>query len=427
MRILYTFLYVIFLPILSLIHYRRAKKTLHWRELFWTRWGVYTEKPVTQGIWLHAASMGEALGLEPLIQQLLLAYPNKTFVVTSFTDAGLAYQQKRWAGETRIQVYYLPYDLPFLTRRFFSMLKPVLGVIMETELWPNLLCAAQRASVPLVMVNARLSDRSFKHYAYFPSLMRRVLSYVTVLVCRTAEDLARFEALGAQKNRLVLGGDIKYNRSLSAEVKAEAAALRKAYGDDRFIWVCVSTHPGEDDIIFSAFEEWHRAHPNTLLVIAPRHPKRFDGVAALCDQHKLSYVRRTEKTIPTKDTSVVIGDTMGEALMFLGLSDIAFVGGSLVTVGGHNLLEPARWGVPIITGQHLNNVKETRDGLLALSVEDYSPLMQATDACSLLRILQVLYADQNLRLCLGKLARDFAERPSDALTTCLEIVDQQLS
>ncbi|MBV1930805.1 MAG: lipid IV(A) 3-deoxy-D-manno-octulosonic acid transferase [Porticoccaceae bacterium] len=369
-RLFYTLLLYLLTPlILTRLLWRSRRAPAYarrWRE----RFGFVPTIPEKQYvIWVHAVSVGETLAAVPLIKSLQAKYPQTQLVVTTTTPTGSEQVSKVFG--TSVYHVYAPYDLPDVLARFFLRIKPSMLIIMETELWPNLISKCRNASVPVVVANARLSEKSAAGYQKVAWLTREMLADINLIAAQTEADGERFVSLGLARDNLSISGNIKFDLDLSEPVRDQAAVFKVQWqnGADRPVWLAASTHQGEDELVLDAFAKVIEEQPNTLLVLVPRHPERFDDVASLSVTRGFSVARRSEMNSPDSDpiyrnTQVLIGDTMGELLAFCGASDLAFIGGSLVPVGGHNLIEPAAWGIPIVTGPHLFNFAEVANKLV---------------------------------------------------------------
>lgn len=352
MRILYTFCFYCLLHVVLLRLWWRGRRAPEYRLRWAERFGFFA--PVAPGgIWVHAVSLGETIAALPLIKALQSRYPERLITVTTTTPTGSA--RVRAALGDSVHHVYAPYDLPDCLGRFLRRVQPALCLIMETELWPNTLAACRRQGVPVMLVNARLSERSARGYARFEGLTRGMLGALRGIAAQTEADAERFARLGAVPEQLTVTGSIKFDVALDSALIEQAAALREALGAPRPVVIAASTHRGEDEIILAAFASMRARLPDALLMLVPRHPERFDEVAALIEQHGLNCARRSALQRVDADTSVYLGDTLGELLLLYGAADVAFVGGSLVEVGGHNLLEPAALGVPLLSGPYLHN------------------------------------------------------------------------
>ena len=314
--------------------------------------------------WLHAVSVGEVITATPLVEGLRRRYPSLPLVVTTVTDTGAKVARERFRDEATHR--YLPIDLPGPVRRAITAVDPAFVICMETELWPNLLRGLARRSVPVMIANGRLSDRSFRRYQLVRGLMREVLDDVTVFAMRSPEDARRIIALGARPERVFVTGNIKHE--VGAEENAGAAELwRRLLGltNDRPTWVAGSTHRGEEEAVLAAHAEACRRFPDLALVLAPRHPERVPEVAALIRSRGWTALRRSE--LPQRGTAratrfpIIVLDTVGELAQLYAVADIVFVGGSLVKAGGHNLLEAAARGKPLLTGPHTENFRDAAE------------------------------------------------------------------
>ena len=360
-------------------------------------------------LWVHAASVGEVITAAPVIQQLLADYPSHTIIVTTMTATG-AERVKSLFGDTVIH-HFLPIDFPGAMKRFVRSLTPELLVLAETELWPNMLYAASEHNVPVVMINARLSDKAYSRYRRFQQLTRDMLIRINWIAAKSGEDAKRFRSLGVPPKRLSVAGALKFDLTVSEEQRQKGAALRTLIGQ-RPVWIAASTHDGEEHAALTAHAQLLKVKPDALLILVPRHPQRFDDVASECLEAFPSAVARRSHDEPiTGATRVYLGDTMGELMALYAASDLAFVGGTLVPIGGHNLLEPAALGVPVISGPHLNNLQEIADVM-----EEHQARREVNDATTLGHVLIELFVDANARHWLGDAGLRVVERNRGAST-----------
>ncbi|MFA0712150.1 lipid IV(A) 3-deoxy-D-manno-octulosonic acid transferase [Vibrio splendidus] len=377
-RILYTAVLTLAAPILLFGLYKnkpnKPKFGARWKEHF-----GFTPKLVSDvsPIWIHAVSVGESIAAVPLIKELKKQAPNQPILVTTTTSTGAEQIEK--LGDL-VEHRYMPIDFSFAVKGFLKAIKPTQMLIIETELWPNTLNVVHNARIPITVVNARLSEKSCNNYAKVQPLFNLLHPCLTKILCQTESDAARFECLGVDKNKLAITGSIKFDIQISDEVREKGKALRAELGANRPVWIAASTHKGEDEQVLDAHQKVLEAHPNALLIIVPRHPERFDRVFELCQAQGFETVRRTSQSSQSESTQVYLGDTMGEMLILIGAADICFMGGSLIgdKVGGHNVLEPAALGVPVITGPSYYNFTEivvmlqNKKGIVVLDSGDLS-------------------------------------------------------
>jgi 3-deoxy-D-manno-octulosonic-acid transferase len=322
-----------------------------------------------------------------MIRALLARYPQLPITVTCMTPTGSERIQAMFANEPRIQHCYLPYDLPCAAARFLDRAKPRLAVIMETELWPNHIHQCAKRGIPVALANARLSERSARGYARFARLTRPMLEDMSLLAVQTAAEAERFLSLGARPEAVQVTGSIKFDLTIDPQLLVRASELRQQWrAVERPVWIAASTHEGEDEVVLNAHRQLLASHPDALLIVVPRHPERFNSVFELCRVHGFETIRRSTGEPVTSSTSVLLGDTMGELLFLYALADSAFVGGSLVSNGGHNLLEPAALAKPVLSGPHLFNFLE-----IAAMLREAGALQEVDDAEGLAVAVQRLF------------------------------------
>lgn len=349
MRLVYNTLIYLAAPVALLLQLWRGVHDPSYRRGFSQRLGFGPALP-PGSIWVHAVSVGEVQAAEPLVRALLARHPEHTLVLTTVTPTGLA--RARMLFGTQVELRYVPIDLPGAVRRFFDRVRPCIALILETELWPNLYAECGRRDVPLVLASARISPRSVGRYRRLVSLFRETLSHGIVIAAQSEEDAARFCSIGAAPERTHVIGNIKFDFQPPADVEARGNEWRKANAEGRPVWVAGSTHAGEEELVLDAHQAVCGAHPDALLLLVPRHPNRFDEVASLLERRGEAWQRRSSGERVAGATRVLLGDSMGELMMFYAAADLAFVAGSLVPIGGHNLLEPASIGRAVVTGPH---------------------------------------------------------------------------
>ena len=366
--------------------------------------------------WLHAVSLGEMSAAAPLVRALSARYPESALVLTTATPTGRARARSLFGDE--VDVRYLPYDMPGAVTRFLERIRPRLALIMETEIWPNLYVECERRGVPLVLASARLSARSVRRYQRFGGLFRGIFSASSLIAAQTAVDAERFVAIGAQSARTRVVGNIKFDVELGAGLLERGRELRSSFGDARPVWVAGSTHAGEEEQVLAAHADLRRADPTALLLLVPRHPDRFEAVADLLNARDMPFTRRSGGANPDAATAVVLVDTVGELAALYASADVAFVGGSLVPIGGHNLLEPAALGVPVLTGPSHANGRDIAQLLLARGAA-----LQVADARELAAALSRLLRDSAERQRMGAIGRQVIESNRGSVARLLELIE----
>ncbi|MBA1287622.1 lipid IV(A) 3-deoxy-D-manno-octulosonic acid transferase [Pseudomonas japonica] len=373
-RTLYTALFHLGLPLIAVRLWWRARRAPAYAKRIGERFAHGLPPMAKGGLWVHAVSVGESIAAAPLVRALLERYPDLPLTLTCMTPTGSERILALFEGNPRVQHCYLPYDLPWAMGRFLDHVQPRLGIVMETELWPNLVNQCARRGIPVALANGRLSARSARGYARFAGLTAPMLQQMSLLAVQTETEAQRFRDLGARPEAVTVTGSIKFDLHPAPDLPERAQALRAQWQAlDRPVWIAASTHQGEDEIILAAHRELLRTHSDALLVLVPRHPERFAQVGTLVEQAGMSVARRATNEAVGPGIQVLLGDTMGELLLLYGTADIAFVGGSLVPNGGHNLLEPAALTKPVLSGPHLFNFQDIAERLTeakALQVVD---------------------------------------------------------
>ena len=418
MRLLYICLGYGLLPFALALQVWRGLRDPGHREGLAERLGFGSPLPAG-GLWLHAVSVGELQAAVPLVAALRGRYPERTLLVTTSTATGR--QRARSLFGASAVVRYLPYDLPGAVRRFLDRARPDLGLILETELWPNLYRDCGERRVPLVLASARVSARSVRHYRLLAGLVRATLARVSLVAAQSDADAARFIALGASAARTQVVGNLKFDAGPPPETAARGRALRTAFGATRPVWVAGSTHTGEEELVLDAQRRVRAALPGALLLLAPRHPPRFDAVAALLQRQGVRYVSRRSGAAVAPDTEVLLVDTLGELVDFYAAADVAFVGGSLVPVGGHNLLEPAALGKPVVTGPFTANA-----AALAALLAAADALAVVTDAAELAARVLLELGDPAARAARGARGRAALAANRGALARLLVLLEPLL-
>ncbi|WP_290537340.1 lipid IV(A) 3-deoxy-D-manno-octulosonic acid transferase [Alcanivorax sp.] len=420
MRIFYSALWYLLLPFLFLRLWLRGRQAPAYRQRWKERmaWG-YRPGTLNNSIWVHAVSVGETLAAVPMIERLLADYPDTPLLVTTTTPTG-SERVKALFGD-RVTHVYCPWELPTALNRFLRAFDPKTVIVLETELWPNLCAAVKRHGAKLMLMNGRLSEKSYRGYSKLPRLVRPMMARFDALAVQTPVERERYIALGAWPERVHAIGSVKFDMSLDHTVRQAAGDLRAAIGE-RPVWIAASTHPGEDEPVLAAHKALLETAPQTLLMLVPRHPERFDSVAQLVRQRGLGLARRSKQEAVAADTQVYLADTMGELLMLFGVADVAFVGGSLVPVGGHNLLEPAGWGKPVLTGPHLHNFTAISNLL-----DDAGALTLVDNADALAIALQSLFRHPERCQSQGQAAAAVVDANRGALEKGLRLISEQLT
>ena len=357
-RLLYSLIFYLATPFILLRLLWRARKQPEYLQHLGERWGFYSAQPSQPLIWVHAVSVGETRAAQPLIEGLKAQWPDHQILLTGMTPTGRAAGQEVYGAQV-IQVY-LPYDTPGAVKRFFDQFSPAFGVMMETEIWPNLIAAARHRNIPLILANARLSARSAKGYGKIGALSRPAFAALSATAAQTVQDAQRLAQLGASP--LEVCGNIKFDVTPPAEKLQLGQAWRKPL-NGRPTWLAASTREGEEALVLNAWRQL--AMPEVLLILVPRHPQRFAEVAQMLASEGINY-RQRSNSLPSTDTQVWLGDSMGEMAAYFAMADLAFIGGSLLPLGGQNLIEAAACGCPVLIGPHtFNFTQATEDAISA--------------------------------------------------------------
>ena len=329
------------------------------------RFGFGYPKLKSGSIWIHAVSVGEVQASIPLVNELKLHYPYKEIIITTVTPTGSKQVKNIFKGA--VKTSYIPFETNFAIKNFFNSIKPSVALIMETEIWPNLYKECGTREIPLILVSARISEKSLINYKRFLPLFRDTLSHGILIAAQSQIDADRFLALGASEDRTWIMGNIKFDFKLPEEILTKAKTHRSKIFPRRHIWIAASTHEHEEEIILEAHKKISKKIGNLLLILVPRHPERFAKITQILKEDNWIYSKKSDDQDIPESCQVLLIDTIGELLFFYACSDVAFVGGSLLPVGGHNLLEPAAIGLPIITGVHTFNQKEMTDRLVQVN------------------------------------------------------------
>lgn len=417
-RLLYNIVYSLLLPVILLRLLWRSRLAPAYRQRWLERFGLFAApefdrtRPV---IWLHAVSVGETLAAVPLVRRLQTEHPHWQWVITTTTPTGSERVRAIFSDNIfngSLLHVYAPYYLPVFLNAFLKRIRPALCIIMETELWPNMLHSCCNFNIPVVIANARLSEKSARGYARLAPLTRTMLGDISLVAAQQKADGERFVKLGLAREKLAVTGSIKFDLDLDEGIRNKASLLRSQWSSNetRLVWLAASTHLGEDEIILQAFAALKNQFADLLLVLVPRHPERFSTVTAQCEQAGWHVVKRSTNATVGSETDIVVGDTMGELLVFYGTADISFVGGSLLPVGGHNLIEPAAWACPVISGPHLFNFSE-----VARLLQENNALVIVKNADELVATIKLWLTDETVCKNAGERAKQVADNNRGAL------------
>ena len=413
---LYSLLWRIALPlVLARLLWRSLREPgyrAHWRE----RLGFYGERGAGwHTLWIHAVSVGETRACEPLVDALMAVYPHSRIVLTHMTPTGRATGRELFARHgARLVQCYLPYDTGPMVRRFLKHYKPRICILVETEVWPNLIAVCKERSVAVALVNARLSERSLRRAARFGALMTDAARAIALVAAQTEADAERVRSLGV--NHVAVTGSIKFDVVVAPQAMAAGAALRARIGV-RPVLLCASTRDGEEALILDAWQRLASPPAGMLLLIVPRHPQRFDDVARLVQSRALTLARRSAPGPVAPDVDVLLGDSMGEMFAYYAACDCAFIGGSLLPLGGQNLIEACALGKPVLIGEHTFNFAQATDEAVAAGAA-----RRARDAGHMLQLACALLMDAPARARMGGDAAAFANRHRGATARTVELL-----
>jgi 3-deoxy-D-manno-octulosonic-acid transferase len=415
--LLYTLIFYLLTPFILLRLLWRSRYKKAYRQDIAQRFAYFKIPSQFQGgLWIHTVSLGEVIAAVPLIKAIRHKYPHLPLTITTMTVTGSEYVKTHFVPD--VFHVFVPYDLPAVVNRFLDKVQPQALLILETELWPNILKVCQQRKIPVMLSNARLSEKSAKGYRYILPVMRKMFSAIDVIAAHASVDAERFISLGAKPSQVVSVGSIKFDITTPASIFEEAPSLRQFLGADRPIFIAASTHEGEEDRILMVFTQILKKSPRALLLLAPRHPERFPRVASICQQLGYSFVKYTGQAPCSASTQVFLIDTVGKLKLFYAVADVAFVGGSLVPIGGHNVLEPLSLGVPTIVGPHMFNFEEMAELLLKEEV-----LLQITSNEELSELTISLLEDSSLRAELGVKADKVLSKNKGAVEKNLHLLE----
>ncbi len=419
MRILYNLLtWLLQIPVAA-YWVVRAIGNRTYRRGFWQRFGIGYPN-LSHSIWIHAVSVGEVQAAAPLVREVFKRFPGHPVLMTTVTPTGAAHVRALFGDA--VTHSYIPFELPPAVRRFFRHVKPELALIMETEIWPNLYRGCGIREIPLVLVSARISPRSLQGYRRVLPLFRETLSHGIIIAAQSKADADRFRELGASSVRTWVIGNIKFDIALPPNLAGDGRQLRADMFGNRPVWVAASTHEDEEQQVLTAHAKLQEQFPDLLLILVPRHPERFGEVRRLLEQRQVRFASRTAADRCSPATSVFLLDTMGELPLFYAASDIAFVGGSLVPVGGHNLLEPAALGLPVVSGPNVFNAQEIADMFVEKGACEI-----VRNADELAGALARLLADPAAAAATGNRGRDIVESNRGSLRKLMGLLEPLIS
>lgn len=405
-------------PLVRVRLWWRGRREAGYRERVAERFGRVPADVQQGALWVHAVSAGETIAAVPMIERLTQANPDVPLLVTTMTPTGSGEVVRRLGD--KVSHCYAPYDFPWAVDAFLDTVQPRALILMETELWPNLVLRSRKRGIPVVLVNGRLSERSARGYARIGALAEKMLKAFDLIACQSEAHRSRFLALGARPDSVRVLGSVKFDLRLNDEQRAEAARLRLAWGlDDRPVWIAASTHPGEEELVLEAFSTIRRTVPSACLLLVPRHPVRATEVVELVVRRGFSVTRQSEPERRAED--VVVGDVMGTLLTLYGVADVAFVGGSLVAHGGHNPIEATVWGKPVLVGPHVFNFQAVVDGF-----REAGALTQVADAPMLAAATCQLLSDREVCAAQGAAGAQVVAASAGALDRTLAALAETL-
>jgi len=419
MRVIYSCFFYLIIPFILIRLIWRSIKVPAYRYRWNERFALYQKKFPQNVIWFHAVSVGEAEALFPLVKKIQRQFPDARLLITTTTVTGSA--RIKAVMQESVEHVYLPYDIPCAVGRFMRCFKPKIAVIMETEIWPNLFACCSKNKIPLYVVNARLSEKSAMGYQKYPALISPTLAHIKLIAAQTQDDAKRFVAIGAKAEAVRTLGNIKFDVEVSTEIIERGQQLKADLFYGRFVWLIASTHKHEEAIFLEIYKKIKREIPELLLVIVPRHPERFGEVKKLCERNQLAVVMRTSGEIRHQYADVYLVDTMGELKMLYAASDAAFVGGSMVPVGGHNILEAAAVGTPVLFGPYMENFKEIAEGVLWQDAA-----IQCQNKNEIVSAILALHADSAYRSLLAEKGKAFVLQNQGAVTRIFDLLSQNI-
>lgn len=412
---LYTLGFTLCIPAILLRLLWRSRRLPAYRKRWLERFGFFKPPLKKGGLWVHAVSVGESVAAVPIIKAFQKQYPDLPIVVTTTTPTGSAQVQSTF-GKQVFHVYF-PYDLPGCIKRFLKRTQPKVCVIMETELWPNCLVICKKRKIPVIIANGRLSPSSMRGYRRLGVIIQDILKCVYKVAAQSKMDGIRFVDLGLTAKQLVMAGNVKFDVAVPADLINGAHTCRAELGTSRAIWIAASTHAGEEELILEAFKEIKKIINNALLILVPRHPDRFSSVGSLIQQQGFSMISRSSGLPVFDETAVYLGDTMGELMLLYAASDVAFIGGSFVPVGGHNMLEAAVSGVPVLVGPYIHNFIDISRLLI-----EAGAMTQISTQRELIEIIVLWLQNPEIRKRMGSKGKEVVEQNKGAVEKIMRII-----
>ena len=417
MRFIYTCVFYLIIPFIVLRLLWRSIKAPSYRHRWYERFSIYNIKFSTGVVWFHAVSVGEAEALFPLLKQIKLKHPDTKLLITTTTPTGSA--RVKAVMQDTVSHVYLPYDLPDAICRFMSCFKPRMAVMMETEIWPNIFNYCGDHHIPLYIINARLSEKSSKGYQKISGLIHPALANIKCIATQTNDDASRFISIGADSEKVETLGNIKFDVEITTSTITKGLTIKADLFMDRFVWLIASTHKDEEKIFLDIYKVLKEKIPELLLILVPRHPERFPVVKKLIEKEYLSVATRTLlETVNTK-TDVYLVDTMGELKAMYAAADVAFIGGSMVANGGHNILEASAVGVPVMFGPFMDNFKE-----IARVVLIESAAIQCQSKSDIISSMKLLYEQPDYRKELARKGKAFVQKNQGAIDRICAMLEQ---
>ena len=414
--LLYRILVYLALPIILIgLFFRGFRNKGYWQH-WWQRLGFVPHDKAPYDYWLHAVSVGEVRAAVPVVKQLIQKH-SLLLTVTTPTGRDMANMMLEQEFGENLQLSYLPYDIGCFVRNFFNRIQPGKGIVMETEVWPNLVKQANKNHIPLTYLNVRLSAKSLANYQRFANFSREIFNSIDLFAAQSQSDADHLQLLGISEDKISLTGSLKFDLEIPKDIQQRAADFRQTIAGDRLIWICGSTRDDEESILLGIFKQLQQQFPELLLIVIPRHPERFDQVADLINRAGLPVARRSNNDAITAETTVYLGDTMGELSLLYAASDIAFVGGSLKPLGGQNIIEPCALGIPVIFGPYMFNFKEVSQLVVQAGAG-----IQVTDQQGLQQLLTELLSDKDKRQQIGANGEALIEQNKGALKKVMQLI-----